>query len=89
MGQGCLGTSGAVETRGHQAGLHSTVRGEKEKLGTTRRFWHPHTGITALLQLLSTTTELVVINLISQHDPQTDPKLASHGHARLPETFLD
>jgi hypothetical protein len=32
MGQGCLGTSGAVETRGHQSGLHSTVRGEKEKL---------------------------------------------------------
>ncbi len=31
MGQGCLGTSGAVETRGHQAGLHS-IAGEKEKL---------------------------------------------------------
>jgi hypothetical protein len=36
MGQGCLGTSGAVETRGHQAGLHSTVRGEKEKLVSQR-----------------------------------------------------
>jgi hypothetical protein len=31
MGQGCLGTSGAVETREHQAGLHS-IAGEKEKL---------------------------------------------------------
>ncbi len=55
---------------------------------TIRRFWHPRTGFTAFLLLLSTTTELVVPNLIPQHDPQPDPELASHGHARLPETFL-
>ena len=56
---------------------------------TIPRFWHPRTGFTAFLLLLSTTTELVVLNLISQHDPQPDPELASHGHTGLPETFLD
>jgi hypothetical protein len=55
---------------------------------TIPRFWHPRTGITALLLLLSTTTELVVLDLIPQHDPQPDPEFASHGHARLPETLL-
>src|ERR1700684_1636475 len=55
---------------------------------TIRRFWHPHTGITAFLLLLSTTTELVVLNLIPQHDPQSDSELASHGHTRLPQTLL-
>jgi hypothetical protein len=56
---------------------------------TIPRFWHPRTGFTAFLLLLSTTTELVVLDLIPQHDPQPDPKFASHGHARLPQTFLD
>src|SRR6266436_7306975 len=46
---------------------------------TIPRFWHPRTGFTAFLLLLSTTTELVVLNLIPQHDPQSDPELASHG----------
>src|SRR5215813_4442527 len=51
------------------------------------RFWHPRTGCTALL-LLSTTTELFIINLVPQHDPQSDPELARHRHACLPQTFL-
>src|SRR6202521_2346173 len=55
---------------------------------TIARFWHPRTGITAFLLLLSTTTELVVLDLIPQHDPQPDPEFASHRHARLPEAFL-
>src|SRR6202166_2047032 len=55
---------------------------------TIRRFWHPRTGITAFLLLLSTTTELVVLNLIPQHDPQSDSELASHRHTRLPQTLL-
>ena len=55
---------------------------------TIPRFWHPRTGITAFLLLLSTTTELVVLNLIPQHDPQSDSELASHGHTRLPQTLL-
>jgi hypothetical protein len=55
---------------------------------TIALFWHPRTGITALLLLLPTTAELVVFNLIPQHDPQSDPEFASRGHARLAETFL-
>ena len=55
---------------------------------TIRRFWHPRTGITAFLLLLSTTTELVVLNLIPQHDPQPDPEFASHRHTRLPQALL-
>src|ERR1700681_682814 len=55
---------------------------------TIARFWHPHAGITAFLLLLSTTTELVVLNLIPQHDPQSDSELASHGYTRLPQTLL-
>src|SRR5258708_26282311 len=44
--------------------------------------------ITALLLLLSTTTELVVLNLIPQHDPQSDSELASHRHTRFPQTLV-
>jgi len=51
-------------------------------------FKHPRTGCTALL-LLSATTELLVINLVPQHDPQADPELARHRHSRLPQTFLN
>jgi hypothetical protein len=50
---------------------------------------HPRTGITVLLLHLSTTTELVVINLVPQHDPQPNPEFASGGHSRLPHTLLD
>jgi hypothetical protein len=53
------------------------------------RFWHPRTGTTAPLPHLSTTTELVIINLIPQQDPQSDPQFASYGYSRLPHTFLD
>src|SRR6516225_1211792 len=52
------------------------------------RFWHPRTGCTALL-LLSTTTELFIINLVPQHDPQSDPELACHRYTRFPQTFLN
>src|SRR5260370_14557515 len=55
---------------------------------TIPRFWHSRTGITAFLLLLSTTTELVVLNLIPQHDPQPDPQRACHRHARFPQTLL-
>src|SRR5713226_773954 len=56
---------------------------------TIARFRHPRTGITVFLTHLSTTTELVIVNLIPQHDPQPDPEFASDGHSRLPQTFLD
>jgi len=35
--------------------------------------------------LLSTTTELLVIDLIAQHDPQANAQLARHHHARFPQ----
>jgi hypothetical protein len=47
-----------------------------------------HDELFAFLLLLSTTTELVVLNLIPQHDPQPDPEFASHGYACLPKTLL-
>src|SRR6266849_11137096 len=51
--------------------------------------WHPRTGFTAFLLLLSATTELVIINLIPQHDPQPDPEFASHSDTRFSQAFLD
>src|SRR5258708_17001062 len=51
--------------------------------------WHPRTGFTAFLLHLSATTELVVINLIPQHDPQPDPEFASHSDTRFSQAFLD
>jgi hypothetical protein len=44
---------------------------------TIRDSKHPRTGCTTLL-LLSATTELFVVNLIPQHDPQSDPELACY-----------
>jgi|BogFormECP03_OM2_1039629.scaffolds.fasta_scaffold09312_2 hypothetical protein len=49
---------------------------------------HPRTGITASLLHLSTTTELVVINLIPQHDSQPNPQFSRGGHSRFPQTLL-
>ena len=49
---------------------------------TIADFRHPRTGSTALL--LSTTTELFVIDLVPQHDPQTNAQLARYRHARFP-----
>ena len=51
-------------------------------------FKHPRTGCTTLL-LLPATTELFVINLVPQHDPQSDPQLAGYRHTRFPQTFLN
>ena len=51
--------------------------------------WHPRTGTTVFLPHLSTTTELVVVNLVAQHDPESDPEFASYGDSGLPQAFLD
>jgi hypothetical protein len=56
---------------------------------TIARFRYARTGFTVFLLHLSATTELVVFNLIPQHDPQPDPEFASHWHSRLPQAFLD
>jgi hypothetical protein len=47
---------------------------------------HPRTDSTALL--LSTTTELFVIDLIAQHNPETNTQLACHRYARFPQPLL-
>jgi Nucleotidyl transferase AbiEii toxin, Type IV TA system len=47
---------------------------------------HPRTGGTALS--LPTTTELLIIDLISQHDPQANPQLTRDRHTRLPQALL-
>ena len=49
---------------------------------------HPRTGITASLLPLSTTTELVIINLIPQHDPQPNPQFSRGGDSGFPQTLL-
>jgi hypothetical protein len=53
-----------------------------------RRVWHPRTGTTVFLTHLSTATELVIVNLVTQHDPESDPKFASCGDPGLPQTLL-
>src|ERR1700693_268600 len=55
---------------------------------TIARSRPPCTGGTAVLLLLSTTTELVVLHLIPQHDPQPNPEFASYSHSRFPQTLL-
>ena len=53
---------------------------------TIADFRHPRTDSAALL-LLSTTTELFIVDLVAQHDPQPDSQLACHRHTRLPYKF--
>src|SRR5215831_20711455 len=53
---------------------------------TKPRFKHPRTGSTALL--LSTTTELFVVDLIPQHDPEANAQLARHRYARFSHPLL-
>src|SRR5215475_6372320 len=53
---------------------------------TKRRFRHPRTGGTALL--LSTTTELLVINLVPQHDPESNSQLTCYCHACFSQSLL-
>jgi hypothetical protein len=52
------------------------------------RFRHPRTGITVYLLPLPATAELMIFNLISQHDPQPDSEFASDRQPGLPQTFL-
>jgi hypothetical protein len=56
---------------------------------TITRCWHSRTGITSSLLHLSTTTELVVLNLIPQHDPHPDSQFARNGGSCFSEAFLD
>jgi hypothetical protein len=48
----------------------------------------PHGHHRASLSQLSATTELLVIDLVMQQDPESDPQLACGGYFRFPQTFL-
>src|SRR5262249_4151973 len=54
---------------------------------TIADFRHPRTDSPALL-LLSTTTELFIVDLVAQHDPQPDSQLACHRHTPFPHTLV-
>jgi hypothetical protein len=45
--------------------------------------WHSRTGTTAFLPHLAAATELLIIDLIAQHDPQPDSEFTSDGDSRF------
>ena len=45
-------------------------------------------GTTVLLSQLSAATELLIIDLVTQQDPEPDPQLSGRCHFRFPQTFL-
>jgi hypothetical protein len=49
---------------------------------------HSRMDATVLLSQLSATTELLVINLVTQQYPEPDPQLSCGCHIRFPQTFL-
>lgn len=49
--------------------------------------WHPRTGSTAFLPQLAAATELLVIDLVAQHNPQSDPEFTSYRDSHLPNPF--
>src|SRR6266478_7018341 len=55
---------------------------------TMTHLWHPRTGTTVFLPRLAAATELLVIDLLAQHDPQPDPELASCGDSRFTPSLL-
>ena len=50
--------------------------------------WHPRTGSTAFLPQLAAATELLVIDLVAQHDPQPDPQFTSYRDSRFTQPLL-
>jgi hypothetical protein len=55
---------------------------------TITPFWHSRTGSTTSLLHLSTTTELLVIDLVPQHDPQPNPEFPCGRDSGFPQTLL-
>jgi len=51
-------------------------------------FWHPRTGSTAFLPQLAAATELLVIDLVAQHNPQSDPEFTSYRDSHLTQPLL-
>ena len=54
---------------------------------TIGRFWHPHTGITAFLLLLSATTELGILNLTRNRIHSRIPNLRATATLAFPRPF--
>lgn len=50
--------------------------------------WHPRTGSSAFLPQLAAATELLVIDLVAQHNPQPDPEFTSHRDSHFTEALL-
>jgi len=50
---------------------------------TMNPLWYPRTGTTAFLPHLAAATELLIIDLIAQHDPQPDSEFTSDGDSRF------
>src|ERR1700730_4951326 len=51
-------------------------------------FWHPRTGTTAVPPHLAAATELFVIDLVTQHDPQPDPEFTSGSDPGFAQSLL-
>jgi hypothetical protein len=51
-------------------------------------FWHPRTGTTAFLPHLAAATELLVIDLVTQQDPQANSEFASCSDSRFTQSLL-
>src|ERR1700739_32496 len=55
---------------------------------TTVDTWHPRTDTTAFLPRFSSTAELLVINLVTHHDPESDSQLPGCCDSGFPQSFL-
>src|SRR5260370_33164040 len=51
-------------------------------------FWHPRTGSTAFLPHLAAATELLVIDLVAQHNVEPNPELTSCRDSSFPQSLL-
>ena len=50
--------------------------------------WHPRTGSTVFLPHLAAATELLIIDLLAQHDPQSDSELTTYSDSRFAQPLL-
>ena len=51
-------------------------------------FWHPRRGSTVFLPHLAAATELLIIDLLAQHDPQSDSELTTYSDSRFAQSLL-
>src|SRR6266478_1858986 len=61
---------------------------QSQNCRTMSHLWHPRTGTTAVPPHLAAAAELLVIDLITQHDPQADPEFASDGNSGFAQSLL-